>query len=104
MRRLDVGMQATKLRVDVSRNLEQEFIDASKKVTRCGWTVPAAMAPREFFYIATLDDRDAIDDHFQAFYQRTGIPFPGLRLSQLALQDGMCSWLNVTRAIGAAAF
>jgi hypothetical protein len=35
------------------------------------------MFPREFFHIATFGERDAIDNYFLGFCERSGIPFPG---------------------------
>jgi len=60
------------LGVDTSRNLEQELVDASKKLAGFGWTIPQAMSPREFFHISALDDEGTIDARFLNFYQRSG--------------------------------
>jgi hypothetical protein len=72
-----VGAVAARLGVDISRDLEQEFIEASRKLASCGWTIPSLMAPREFFEISYLGDQLAIDTRFINFYRRMGTPFVG---------------------------
>jgi hypothetical protein len=68
---LFISAELTRPRIDFSADLEQEFIDASKTVAGYGWTIPASMSPREFFYIATLGNRESVDNCFLDFYERS---------------------------------
>lgn len=53
-------------------DLEQQFIDATKKLAGFGWTVPSAIIPREFFEISASHDRTTVDARFVDFHRRAG--------------------------------
>jgi exopolyphosphatase/pppGpp-phosphohydrolase len=56
-------------------DLEQRFVDAARKLADFGWTIPAAMSPREFFDLSASSDGATVDARFINFYRRSGNPY-----------------------------